>query len=242
MGHAPRLWVGAVPTPTLALPLPLQKRTKTVHRRDTNPEVPFSAALDKTLIKLRSMPEVSTRLVACRLLLFVYIYYIVIYLLLLFTLYVSTGPQAAHFQKPVSAKQVPDYYTIIKFPMDLQTIKEVCTQTSHSTPPLTTLTSHHTHLTQHSTLHHTHLTPHSPHTALHLSPHSPHTALISHHTPHTALHLSPHSPHLTRHSHFMQRSIHISHACGCHTLTQHISSCHLVEPSSALLSLHRDVS
>ena len=69
----------AVPTPTLALPLPLQKRTKTVHRRDTNPEVPFSAALDKTLTKLRSMPEASTRLVACRLLLFVYILYCYIF-------------------------------------------------------------------------------------------------------------------------------------------------------------------
>ena len=88
----------------------LGKRTKTVHRRDTNPEVPFSAALDKTLIKLRSLPE------------------------------------AAHFQKPVSAKLVPDYYTIIKFPMDLQTIKEVCTSAAlHTTP--TSMSVSYTHLT-----------------------------------------------------------------------------------------------
>lgn len=110
-----------LPTPTLPH-CPSQKRTKTVHRRDTNPEVPFSAALDKTLTKLRSLSEVNTLL------------HTVICCCLLFTSYRSIVPQATHFQKPVSAKHVPDYYTIIKFPMDLQTIKEVCTAT-----PLTAL-------------------------------------------------------------------------------------------------------
>lgn len=62
-------------THPLLLPpwLPLQKRTKTVHRRDTNPEVPFSAALDKTLTKLRSLPEVNTLLVSWCLLLFTFL-------------------------------------------------------------------------------------------------------------------------------------------------------------------------
>jgi transcription initiation factor TFIID subunit 1 len=66
----------------------LGKRRKTVQRRDTNPEVPFSAALERILMKLRTLPESSA------------------------------------FQKPVSVKTVPDYYSFIRFPMDLQTIKE----------------------------------------------------------------------------------------------------------------------
>lgn len=33
--------------------------------------------------------------------------------------------QSYHFRKPVQAKVVPDYYAVIKFPMDLQTMKEV---------------------------------------------------------------------------------------------------------------------
>lgn len=38
---------------------------------------------------------------------------------------VSLFLQSFHFRKPVNSKLVPDYYNVIKFPMDLQTMKEV---------------------------------------------------------------------------------------------------------------------
>lgn len=34
--------------------------------------------------------------------------------------------QTQPFLFPVSAKEVPDYYRVIKTPMDLQTMREVC--------------------------------------------------------------------------------------------------------------------
>ena len=37
-------------------------------------------------------------------------------------------PQSEAFRKPVPSKVVPDYYNVIKFPMDLQTMKEVRVQ------------------------------------------------------------------------------------------------------------------
>lgn len=41
-----------------------------------------------------------------------------------------TALQAWAFLKPVQAKIVPDYYNVIKFPMDLQTVRDVsfCSQ------------------------------------------------------------------------------------------------------------------
>lgn len=40
----------------------------------------------------------------------------------------SPSQQSEAFRKPVPAKVVPDYYNVIKFPMDLQTMKEVRVQ------------------------------------------------------------------------------------------------------------------
>ena len=37
----------------------------------------------------------------------------------------SLPSQSEAFRKPVPAKIVPDYYQVIKFPMDLQTMREV---------------------------------------------------------------------------------------------------------------------
>ena len=34
--------------------------------------------------------------------------------------------QSWPFQKPVSSKQVPDYYDVVKTPIDLLTIRQVC--------------------------------------------------------------------------------------------------------------------
>ena len=75
------------------------------------------------------------------------------------------------FCKPVSSKTVPDYYNLIKFPMDLQTMKEVCNNNNN------TICSHD------SPLH----PPHSPSVPLSLPPSVP-----------LSLHLSPLSSPLSR--------------------------------------------
>jgi len=41
------------------------------------------------------------------------------------TSYIVFGSQTWPFHHPVSAKSVPDYYNIVKIPMDLQTMREV---------------------------------------------------------------------------------------------------------------------
>ena len=41
------------------------------------------------------------------------------------TFHIFSSSQSYHFRKPVQAKLVPDYYNVIKFPMDLQTMKDV---------------------------------------------------------------------------------------------------------------------
>lgn len=74
-------------------------------------QVPFSDLLEKIVQSLSALPEVrcDVNVNAFRGLPYV----------------IGFVFQSYHFRKPVQAKVVPDYYAVIKFPMDLQTMKEV---------------------------------------------------------------------------------------------------------------------
>ena len=70
--------------------------------------MPFGALLEKIILTVVSMPEVgAVAHAAARL--------------------TPLPSQSDAFRKPVQAKVVPDYYNVIKFPMDLQTVREVRT-------------------------------------------------------------------------------------------------------------------
>lgn len=86
----------------------LEKRPKSVQRRKANPELRMADLLEKIINTTAAATEVE--------------------LMLQGPVYVSSStvlPQSEAFRKPVPAKIVPDYYNVIKFPMDLQTMKEV---------------------------------------------------------------------------------------------------------------------
>ena len=93
----------------------LEKRPKSVQRRKANPDVRMADLLEKITNTTAAAQEVGSP-----------------------ARYSSGGQipvplansllslsQSEAFRKPVPAKIVPDYYNVIKFPMDLQTVKEV---------------------------------------------------------------------------------------------------------------------